>query len=319
MELPELKKQNDSLDKALSLKDKEIELLRKEINQAKKIRKDKLSKLDHKTQDGPRFKGYDSPKRQKECNIMKNRLLLATTHEYENAVNELRAIAMSYPGGMPQDDDVEAQRRIAPILYKFVDMAQADTESLCIRSLLAASLAYLSMYGMHPDIKDSVLKIVRSLNLTSVQEMKVMGIRDKLMGDLKLLYDERKDLNQRIQNGFMKASPSGQDISGMFDESMVAQTGQGMSSLLVADVDDLKKNLLCECQLRQNCQVAFFRLLQPIQCLKIILACEPRFPDLIAISNGIAEQVEMDSRDTLSFTAPLTQPSESQHADQPMY
>jgi len=302
-ELPELQTQNNSLEQALEVKEKEIRLLRKEIEQAKSERfKNTTESMACRIPE--EIPVAIAGKAQNDCNIMKNRLLLATTHEYENTVNELRSIALSYPNGMPEDDDIEAQRRVAPVLYNFVDMTHADNASPCIRSLLAASLAYLSLHGLHPSMKDQISKCVRSLNLSNVQEMKVMAVRDKLMADLKLIYDERKELNQRIQNGFMQSGTTDSNgaVVPMQDDAL-----KETSDALVSDVDELKANLLCECQLRQNYQVSFFRLLQPIQMLKIILASEPGFPDLIAFSNIIAMHVEEDTKSTISFMDPVTQ------------
>lgn len=299
-ELPELRKQNESLEKSLNIKDRELQLLRKEIAMAKSERFEKTKDIAPVERQSPNLK-------KENCTVMKNRLLLATTHEYENTVNELRNIALSYPNGMPDDDDVDAQRRIATVLYNFVDLAAADSASPCIRSLLAASLAYLSMYGLdRPALQQALHRAIQNLNLSSVQEMKIMAERDKLMSDLKLIYDERKIFNQRIQEGFVTEGPieSYTDVESKLGATRAEAVKNATSNSLVDDVDELKNNLLCECQMRQNYQVSFFKLLQPIQILKLILGAEPAYPDLIAISNAISLNVEDDSKNTLSFTEP---------------
>ena len=53
---------------------------------------------------------------------IKAKLLEVTTREYETMVSSLKEICTEYENGCPRDDDMVAQRRIAPVLSGFVDL-----------------------------------------------------------------------------------------------------------------------------------------------------------------------------------------------------
>lgn len=271
-ELPALQLETEEMQAALKLKQNECALLKQQISAAKKAREGENNSSQEAVKEG-----VDEEENEEE---VRSRVLEVTALEYETMVAALKNIYSEYDDGFPGDDDMAAQRKIALVLEKFVDMTYDHSMKPCVKSLMAASLAYLSKQGLDEEATPKLVQEVDALALTSAQAMEIIASRRTFLSQMDLVLQSRKKLNTTIQRKFADSLADGSSNKKTPD--------------LVCAIDDLKGNLLCECRLRQEFQVTSFRLLHPIQIMKIILATDPHFPDFVVYANGIALQDKWD-------------------------
>lgn len=258
-ELPKLKSENVKLQSSLEVKDKEIGLLKKEIALAKKKKQESINEIE---QASGHQKNIDNA---------------CESKEYCHMVSTLKEICAAYEDGWPPDEDMDAQRRIAPVLASFIDMAFQQTATPNMKSLFNLSLSQRREVTMvNSGDRLRVQDVFKSLNLSTGQEMKIMAKRASFVKELEVIIRTRKELNKAIQQKFASSQSSEQLISNM-------------PSGFTTDIDQLKENIMCECNLRQNFHVMLFRLLNPIQIMKLILGSEPNFPDFVLFADVVAQ------------------------------